>query len=202
MKTFKPKKKHDKDTKRYDLHKQAKATLGVKGLREAVKLPPREDLNEWIAVHTVDFFNAASLIYGSVREFCTDQSCPNMSAGPKVEYLSTFQTETAVSMPANRYIAHLLTWIAQQLDNPSVFPPGPGLPFPKSFMSNAKNILKRLFRVYAHIYYSHFDAIRSFGEEAHLNTSFKHFIYFVQEFKLVDKADLEPMAPLIARLCT
>jgi len=44
----------------------------------------------------------------------------------------------------------------------------------------AKTILKRLFRVYAHIYHQHFKEIVSLGEEAHLNTSFKHFVYFIQ----------------------
>ena len=31
-----------------------------------------------------------------------------------------------------------------------------GVPFPKNFMLIAKTILKRLFRVYAHIYHQHF----------------------------------------------
>lgn len=56
----------------------------------------------------------------------------------------------------------------------------PGVPFPKNFMSVAKTILKRLFRVYAHIYHQHFDPVIQLQEEAHLNTSFKHFIFFVQ----------------------
>lgn len=55
-----------------------------------------------------------------------------------------------------------------------------GVPFPKNFMSVAKTILKRLFRVYAHIYHQHFDSVIQLQEEAHLNTSFKHFIFFVQ----------------------
>lgn len=55
-----------------------------------------------------------------------------------------------------------------------------GVPFPKNFMSVAKTILKRLFRVYAHIYHQHFDSVMRLQEEAHLNTSFKHFIFFVQ----------------------
>lgn len=56
----------------------------------------------------------------------------------------------------------------------------PGVPFPKNFTSVAKTILKRLFRVYAHIYHQHFDSVMQLQEEAHLNTSFKHFIFFVQ----------------------
>jgi len=53
-----------------------------------------------------------------------------------------------------------------------------GVPFPKNFLSIAKTILKRLFRVYAHIYHQHFSEVVQLGEEAHLNTSFKHFIFF------------------------
>lgn len=60
------------------------------------------------------------------------------------------------------------------------FVPFLGVPFPKNFMSVAKTILKRLFRVYAHIYHQHFDPVIQLQEEAHLNTSFKHFIFFVQ----------------------
>ena len=64
----------------------------------------------------------------------------------------------------------------------------------------AKTILKRLFRVYAHIYHQHFREVVSLGEEAHLNTSFKHFIYFVQEFELIEKKELAPLQELIDRL--
>lgn len=63
----------------------------------------------------------------------------------------------------------------------------PGVPFPKNFMSVAKTILKRLFRVYAHIYHQHFDSVMQLQEEAHLNTSFKHFIFFVQVSALTHK---------------
>lgn len=75
-----------------------------------------------------------------------------------------------------------------------------GVPFPKNFLSSAKTILKRLFRVYAHIYHQHFSEVVQLGEEAHLNTSFKHFIYFVQEFSLIDKRELVPLQELIDKL--
>ena len=72
-----------------------------------------------------------------------------------------------------------MTWVQKCLDNEEIFPskvadvsrglplvtpgsrpaclPQLGVPFPKGFMSEAKKILKRLFRVYAHIYHSHFE---------------------------------------------
>ncbi|CAO2639431.1 MOB kinase activator 1B, partial [Lemmus lemmus] len=74
------------------------------------------------------------------------------------------------------------------------------VPFPKNFMSVAKTILKRLFRVYAHIYHQHFDPVIQLQEEAHLNTSFKHFIFFVQEFNLIDRRELAPLQELIEKL--
>ena len=79
-------------------------------------------------------------------------------------------------------------------------PPRTGVPFPKTFSGVVKNIFKRLFRIYAHIYHSHFPKIVSLGEEAHLNTSFKHFIFFVQEFQLIDKKELAPLQELISSL--
>jgi MOB kinase activator 1 len=58
-------------------------------------------------------------------------------------------------------------------------------------------MFKRLFRVYAHIYHSHFMHIAALQAEPHLGTSFKHFLYFVDEFKLIDDKDLVPLAELI-----
>jgi hypothetical protein len=55
---------------------------------------------------------------------------------------------------------------------------GSGTPFPPNFKEVVKTLFKRLFRVYAHIYHSHFQKIVSLNEEAHLNTCFKHFILF------------------------
>jgi Mob1/phocein family len=67
-----------------------------------------------------------------------------------------------------------------QLDDQAIFPQEYGVPFPHNFVDVVKVIFKRLFRVYAHIYHSHFKHVCSLGEEAHLNTCFKHFMYFAQ----------------------
>ena len=34
----------------------------------------------------VDFFNQINLLYGSITEFCTQETCTCMSAGPQYEY--------------------------------------------------------------------------------------------------------------------
>lgn len=203
-KTFKPKKNIPEGTHQYDLMKHAAATLGSGNLRLAVMLPEGEDLNEWVAVNTVDFFNQINMLYGTITEFCTEESCAVMSAGPKYEYhWADGQTvKKPIKCSAPKYIDYLMTWVQDQLDDETLFPSKIGVPFPKNFLSIAKTILKRLFRVYAHIYHQHFSEIVQLGEEAHLNTSFKHFIFFVQEFSLIDKRELAPLQELIEKLAS
>ena len=121
-----------------------------------------------------------------------------MSAGPKYEYhwADGHTVKKPIKCSAPKYIDYLMTWVQDQLDDETLFPSKIGafwrhylhllvwsilgVPFPKNFLSIAKTILKRLFRVYAHIYHQHFSQVVQLGEEAHLNTSFKHFIFFVQ----------------------
>ncbi|KAL0604498.1 MOB kinase activator 3C [Plecturocebus cupreus] len=68
-----------------------------------------------------------------------------------------------------------------------------GVPFPKNFQQVCTKILTRLFRVFVHVYIHHFDSILSMGAEAHVNTCYKHFYYFIREFSLVDQRELEPL---------
>ena len=46
------------------------------------------------------------------------------------------------------------------------------------------------------MYHSHVEAIIALGAEAHLNTCFKHFMYFILEFGLVERKELEPLAEI------
>jgi len=195
-KTFKPTKQANVRSK--TITATMKATLGGGDLKQAVALPPGEDIHEWIAVNTVHFYNSASLIYGTCKEFCTEESCPGMSAG-KSEYLwkdgVNYKKPTKVSAPV--YIDLLLTWVSEQISDPTLFPVDEDAKFPKNFMEKVKNIYKRLFRLYAHLYYAHFAKIKSIGANAHLNTCFKHLTFFILEFNLIDKAGLAPMEKFI-----
>ena len=50
--TFRPKKKFEPGTLRYQLHKKAQASLNSGlDLKGVVSLPAEEDLNDWLAVH-------------------------------------------------------------------------------------------------------------------------------------------------------
>ncbi|KAL1486351.1 hypothetical protein MTO96_031422 [Rhipicephalus appendiculatus] len=183
------------------LLKQAAATLGSGNLHEAVRLPEGIDFHEWIAVHTVDLFNQVSMIYGTVAEHCTEISCAVMLAGPKYEYRwADGQTnKKPMRCSAPEYINCLFSWVQSHLEDEALFPSRVGVPFPGNFLPVVKTILRRLFRVYAHIYHQHFHEVVLMKEEAHLNTSFKHFILFVLEFGLIEQVEMAPLWELIGK---
>ncbi|ODQ65785.1 hypothetical protein NADFUDRAFT_82752 [Nadsonia fulvescens var. elongata DSM 6958] len=186
------------------LKQYAEATLGSGSLVHAVVLPQGEDVNEWLAVHVVDFFNQINMLYASITKFCSPETCPRMTATDEYEYLwqdsnsELYKRPTKMSAPA--YIEHLMMWVQGYLDNETVFPNKLGAPFPRNFPMIVAQIMKRLFRVYAHLYCHHFDIISELGLPSHLNTSLKHFVLFVKEFNLVDDKELAPLRELIEML--
>lgn len=125
-------------------------------------------------------------------------------------------------LPAPEYVDALMNWAQSLLDDESIFPnkigecffffffrlrktadtDPPGVPFPRNFRETVKTVVRRLFRVYAHIYSNHFDHICALGIEgvchswprwinndwpvrliAHLNTSYRHFFLFIHEVR-------------------
>jgi len=136
QKSFKPLRKIEKGSKGYELRKIAQMTLGSGNMDLAVELPRGEDLNEWLAVNTIEFYNEISIIYGTLMEFCNVRSCPIMSAGPKLSFIFLYlkfnryeyrwaegpNIKTPIQMPACEYIEHLMTWIENQLNNERLFP--------------------------------------------------------------------------------
>ncbi|KAL7246935.1 hypothetical protein ACSBR2_001947 [Camellia fascicularis] len=147
-----------KNSYRAQLRQHIDATLGSGNVREAERLPLGEDDNEWLAVNTMDFFNQVNLLYATLTEFCTLENCPTMTASPKYEYkwADGVQIKKPIEVSAPKYIEYLMDWIESQLDDESIFPQRLGAPFSPNFKEVVKTIFKRLFRVYAHIYHSHF----------------------------------------------
>ncbi|CAA22288.1 Maintenance of ploidy protein mob1 [Schizosaccharomyces pombe] len=197
-KTFRVR-KTEAGTKHYQLRQYAEATLGSGSLMEAVKLPKGEDLNEWIAMNTMDFYTQINMLYGTITEFCTAASCPQMNAGPSYEYYwqddKIYTKPTRMSAPD--YINNLLDWTQEKLDDKKLFPTEIGVEFPKNFRKVIQQIFRRLFRIYAHIYCSHFHVMVAMELESYLNTSFKHFVFFCREFGLMDNKEYAPMQDLV-----
>jgi len=50
-------------------------------LLSVVSKPQYVDTKEWIATHTISLFHNINLIYGTISEYCTAETCPLMQ-GP------------------------------------------------------------------------------------------------------------------------
>jgi hypothetical protein len=73
-------------------------------------------------------------------------------------------------------------------------------PFPKNFKQSMKVIYTRLFRVYAIVYYHHYLQLEQSGAVSHLNTSFKHFLFFVWEYDMVPEAEQDALKEIIQEI--
>ncbi|OHS99466.1 Mob1/phocein family protein [Tritrichomonas foetus] len=197
--TFRPIKPHISSKRQGTSGKEKVESIPQIDLRQAVKLPEGEDLNEWLAKNVSDFYRQVSMLYSTITEFCTDEHCPVMSAGPGYRYL--WSEDQSGSHPAEvtapQYIIYLLKWIDSLLENEEIFPSTSNAPFPDDFIVYVKNCMKRLFRFYAHCYYHHLENFQALKMEKLLNTSFKHFIFFSYEFNLISQDQLEPLRDYI-----
>ncbi|KAJ0266457.1 MOB kinase activator-like 2A [Hirschfeldia incana] len=182
------------------VEKPSTATLVSYNLREAVKLPYGEDINEWLAIHTIDFYNQVNVLYATLKEFCTTTTCPIMNAGSFEYRWGDGIAIKPISVSAPEYVEYLMNWIVIMIDNETIFPKKPEATFPPNFKDLVKVILKRLFRVYAHIYHCHFQKVVNLKEEAHLNTCFKHLVLFISEYQLIDEAEMEPLKVLVGKI--
>ena len=201
-------------------------------MRELVRCPEGEDVYEWLAAYTVDFYNQANVLLGNIMDFCTDSSCTwevdrwclvlislhlslslsgdllplpppppgnTMNAGPKYKYLwaDGEVIRKPIKCTAPEYMEYLMNWIQTKMDDPFVFPEEPGVPFGEDFVPTVKSIFKRLFRVYSHIYYNHYKLLEDMGADLYLNISFKQFVFFVEEYDLMDRNEMKPLVLLI-----
>lgn len=182
--SLRPKLKHTLGTRSHTLHHHMKDSTQS----DYIRLPQGFELEEWVSVHVIDFFNEINLLFGTISELCT---CVQMSAGPCYTYLWTTGEagKSPISVSAFEYVEKLMTWTEQQINEVE-----------KINLETSKTILKRMFRVYAHIYHSHLQHFIALKADSHLNFCFKRFIYFVLEFHLVDRKELNALKKLITAL--
>ena len=97
-------------------------------------------------------------------------------------------------MNGAQYCEHVLAWVEDVLDDRSVFPVEDDEPWPEDFVSrHMTTVYRRMFRIFNIIYHKHYKFIINEDDNAefHLNTCFKHFIFFCKEFSLLDFNSVE-----------
>jgi len=177
--------------------------LPIGDIRCLVKKPEEEKLGEWLTENAVEIYKEIEFIYGVLKDYCTKHSCPSMTAGRRFEYLWADGDKyiQPVKLPAPDYVKMLIAWVQTGLEPYAVKGASIGdYSSNRAWRKTLKNIFKRLFRVYAHIYHSHWQIIKELGISKHMNTSFKRFVFFVHEFKLISFQHMEPLADVIKKM--
>lgn len=173
-------------------------------LLHAVVLPEGTDEDEFLAGEFVDFFSEVSTLFQleEVQEVCSELTEPGQGFPRGIEYRwadASATTAQRVSAPA--YIVHVLAWIQDMFQNAAVFPVSLDDAFPATFKETyMSELCTRLFRVFAVFYHTFLDTFEALGVDNHLHSTFKHFIFFVVHFDLVQPKEhraLKTVIPVI-----
>jgi len=203
--TFAPA-KHRHGSLRERLLAYTKRTLNAGGsLNDAVALPQGENVAGWVAVHAIDFYNEVSTLWAVMAAdpfVSTFQPGEGFPSG--VEYRWPGEGGATISVSAPVYINKVLTWTMDQINDESQFPDdGEDEEYALRVFESDKfailcgQIFRRLFRVYGIIYYSFFKTYEELEMAAHVNTSFKHFIFFCTEFGILPDKEIEPLDTIV-----
>ncbi|KAL1879920.1 hypothetical protein VTK73DRAFT_6616 [Phialemonium thermophilum] len=157
---------------------------------------------------------------------CNPRTCPKMSAGPNHSFTWLNSRLEPCEIPACEYLTLVLRYVTSKIDDQNIFPTDPagvsyadnpafcspqisadGLQdewigkrsgFPRNFFEVCQTIFRQMFRVYAHLYWSHFvDPMYHMNLEKSMNSCFSHFLLTATTLDLLKPSDLEPMQPLI-----
>ena len=116
---------------------------------------------------------------------------------------SSQQQQQTVSVSAPVYVERVLQWIADQINDETKFPDDDDeaealrVFQTPAFAALCGQIFRRLFRVYGIIYSSFFGTLEALQMAPHLNTCFKHFMFFCTEFGLLPEREMEPLEVLV-----
>ncbi|XP_033753514.1 MOB kinase activator 2-like isoform X2 [Pecten maximus] len=165
-----------------------------------VSLPSCLDYNEWLATHTLSFFNHITLIYGVISEYCTSEGCPSMSGPGNVQFLWYDEKGKKYKYSSPQYVDFITTCMQKEISDESVFPTKYGNPFPSTFETSVKKFHKYLFHIVAHIYHAHYSDVVNLGIHGHLNSLFTHFTVFNIKFDLMEDKETDILQDLIKAL--
>eukprot|EP01083_Nonionella_stella_P088642 247154_1 len=172
--------------------------------RQVIQLPEDTRLEDWLAVVIIEIFDNLSSVYASLAHCCNDMSCPIMSIGISHEYLwHEFQhtnssiKHTKIHCSAPKYIRSFMDFVRETISNASVFPNESNHEYPPHFHSLIQYFCKQIYRIFGHIYLHHLPSVTSLGLHITMNTCFKHYLYFVEEFNLIKSNELKPLHSFI-----
>ncbi|XP_022829433.1 MOB kinase activator-like 2 isoform X4 [Spodoptera litura] len=165
-------------------------------MRQLVDLPLGLDYNEWLASHTLALFDHVNLLYGTVSEFCTATSCPDMTGPGGRTYAWYDERGKKSRVAAPQYVDYVMTFTQKTVNDETVFPTKYANEFPAQFEGVVRRVVRLLFHVVAHMYAAHFRQLALLRLHAHLHLTFAHLTALDRRFALLDHKETEVLRDL------
>lgn len=176
---------------------------------ENLQLPPGYPRHLWLSTNLADFVDHIRVFAKNVLiEKCSRYRCPRMAERKGHAYIWVLEDNGDPSKTIKRKLS-APDYILKVTQTNSVLLKRMKLletvDDDEDFLSEeheklCMTIARLICQVYCHILYWHHDAFVALEALPHLNTAFKWFILFSQQFRLLEDSDLLPLQEIIARL--
>jgi MOB kinase activator 1 len=171
------------------------ATLHNVELKSVIRAANGVPHEAWIAMKFRDVFDDLHAVVSMMQQpekgrtpLCTTKTCCEAKVFRHIWAMGPKRERQQVSPP--EYITLLMDWVRTSVLRDDV----------KPSLSDTKRIMNRLLRVYVHYYSCHGSKFAEYGIEAHMNYSFKHFLYFAAEYDFCKEEEFEPIRPIVDQL--
>lgn len=151
---------------------------------EILKLPEGQDLGAWKIEHLRLFCMQLNRLAAKLQDCCLPETCKQMTATEQWIFLCAAHKQPS-ECPAIDYTVHTLDGAASLLNNGKYFPSR--VTIKESSVAKLGSVCRRVYRIFSHAYYHHFQVFDEFERETHLC---KRFSKFVTTYDLMSKESL------------
>jgi hypothetical protein len=145
-------------------------------VKKIIEPPKSVDINVWKYEHLRQFVLETNLLIVQLKGRCTKESCPKMKVTEDWLYICSVHKDTKdpPECPAIDYMIHNLDLMSSSLNSSKLF--SSTVSIDKSSMKTLEDIVRRLYRYFAHCYYHHKEVFDEFEKEMHLCERFTEYI--------------------------
>lgn len=151
---------------------------------EILKLPDSQDLGAWKIEHLRLFCMQLNSLASKLQECCHPETCTQMTATEQWIFLCAAHKQPN-ECPAIDYTRHTLDGAASLLNSNKYFPSR--VTIKESSVAKLGSVCRRIYRIFSHAYYHHFQVFDEFERETSLC---KRFSKFVTNYELMSKDSL------------
>lgn len=140
---------------------------------EILKLPEGQDIGAWKIEHLRQFCMQLNGLATKLQECCFPRTCNQMTATEQWIFLCAAHKQPN-ECPAIDYTRHTLDGAASLLNSNKYFPSR--VTIKESSVAKLGSVCRRVYRIFSHAYYHHFQVFDEFERDTHLCRRFSKFV--------------------------